>query len=109
MLDLLARYDRREGTTHARTYHDRAMAIAFAVAAIDPYTSEAELRAIERFRATLRRAGAPVRRRAEARRPRRTATAARGSRSSRPSPSSRRPGPSRSSWPSSTTWSASPG
>ena len=59
MLDLLARYDRREGTAHARTYHDRAMAIAFAVAAIDPYTSEAELRAIERFRATLRRAGAP--------------------------------------------------
>jgi Cdc6-like AAA superfamily ATPase len=59
MLDLLARYDRREGTTHARTYHDRAMAIAFAVAAIDPYTSEAELRAIERFRATLARAGAP--------------------------------------------------
>jgi hypothetical protein len=59
MLDLLARYDRREGTTHARTYHDHAMAIAFAVAAIDPYTSEAELRAIERFRATLRRAGAP--------------------------------------------------
>jgi Cdc6-like AAA superfamily ATPase len=60
MLDLLARYDRREGTTHARTYHDRAMAIAFAVAAIDPYTSEAELRAIERFRATLARAGAPA-------------------------------------------------
>src|SRR4051794_24418261 len=59
MLDLLARYDRREGTAHARTYHDRAMAIAFAVAAVDPYTSEAELRAIERFRATLARAGAP--------------------------------------------------
>jgi Cdc6-like AAA superfamily ATPase len=59
MLDLLSRYDRREGTTHARTYHDRAMAIAFAVAAVDPYTSEAELRAIERFRATLARAGAP--------------------------------------------------
>jgi hypothetical protein len=39
MLDLLARYDRREGTAHARTYHDRAMAIAFAVAALDPYTS----------------------------------------------------------------------
>ncbi|MBI2708646.1 MAG: AAA family ATPase [Actinobacteria bacterium] len=57
MLDLLARYDAREGTSHARTYHDRAMAIAFAVAAIDPYTTEAELRAIERFRATLARAG----------------------------------------------------
>lgn len=59
LLDLLARFDQREGTAHARTYHDRAMAIAFAVAAIDPYTSEAELAAIERFRATLRGAGAP--------------------------------------------------
>jgi len=59
MLDLLARFDSREGTGHARTYHDRAMAVAFGVAAIDPYTSEAELAAIERFRATLRRAGAP--------------------------------------------------
>jgi Cdc6-like AAA superfamily ATPase len=59
MVDLLARYDAREGTTHARTYHDCAMGIAFAVAAIDPYTSEAELQTIEQFRATLRRAGAP--------------------------------------------------
>ncbi len=60
MVDLLARYDQREGTSHARTYHDVAMAIAFAVAAIDPYTSEAEVKAIERFRATLGRAGAPA-------------------------------------------------
>jgi hypothetical protein len=58
MLDLLARYDARHGTTHARTYHDRAVGIAFAVAAIDPYTTEAELRAIERFRATMAAAGA---------------------------------------------------
>ncbi|HEU5151151.1 MAG TPA: AAA family ATPase [Iamia sp.] len=58
LLDLLARYDARHGTTHARTYHDRAVAIAFAVAAIDPYTTEDELRAIERFRATMARAGA---------------------------------------------------
>jgi AAA lid domain/ATPase family associated with various cellular activities (AAA) len=57
MLDLLARFDRREGTAHARTYHDRAMAVAYAVAAVDPYTSEFELRAIERFRATLAQAG----------------------------------------------------
>lgn len=58
LLDLLARYDARHGTTHARTYHDRAVAIAFAVAAIDPYTTEDELRAIERFRAAMATAGA---------------------------------------------------
>ncbi|CAN5483539.1 hypothetical protein BH24ACT4_BH24ACT4_16920 [soil metagenome] len=58
MLDLLARYDRKNGTDHARTYHDRAVAIAFAVAALDPYTTETELRAIERFRATMAGAGA---------------------------------------------------
>ncbi len=58
MLDLLARYDGRHGAEHARTYHDRAVAIAFAVAAIDPYTTEAEVRAIERFRAVMARAGA---------------------------------------------------
>ena len=58
MLDLLARYDRRHATVHARTYHDRAVAIAFAVAAIDPYTTEEELRAIEGFRTVMARAGA---------------------------------------------------
>lgn len=58
MLDLLARYDRRHGTEHARTYHDRAVAIAFAVAALDPYTTESELRTIERFRTTMAGAGA---------------------------------------------------
>ncbi len=58
MLDLLARADRRDGSAHARTYHDRAIAVAFAIAAIDPYTSEAELAAIEGFRATMARAGA---------------------------------------------------
>ena len=58
LLDLLARYDARHATTHARTYHDRAVAVAFAVAAIDPYTTEDELRAIERFRSSMARAGA---------------------------------------------------
>jgi Cdc6-like AAA superfamily ATPase len=58
LLDLLARYDARHATTHARTYHDRAVAIAFAVAAIDPYTTEDELRAIERFRTSMAKAGA---------------------------------------------------
>ncbi|HEX7135696.1 MAG TPA: AAA family ATPase [Iamia sp.] len=58
LLDLLARYDARHATAHARTYHDRAVAIAFAVAAIDPYTTEDELRAIERFRTSMARAGA---------------------------------------------------
>lgn len=60
LLDLLARYDRRHGTGHARTYHDRAVAIAFAVAAIDPYTTEGELRAIEGFRQVIARAGTDV-------------------------------------------------
>ncbi len=58
LLDLLARYDRRHGSSHARTYHDRAVAIAFAVAALDPYTTETELRTIERFRTTMAGAGA---------------------------------------------------
>lgn len=58
MLDLLARYDARHATGHARTYHDRAVAIAFAVAAVDPYTTEGELKAIEAFRASMARAGA---------------------------------------------------
>jgi len=58
LLDLLARYDRRHATDHARTYHDRAVAIAFAVAALDPYTTEAELKAIEDFRVVMARAGA---------------------------------------------------
>ncbi len=60
LLDLLARYDARHDTGHARTYHDRAVAIAFAVAAIDPYTTDDELRAISRFRTTMARVGAPA-------------------------------------------------
>ncbi len=60
LLDLLAAYDRRHATAHARTYHDRAVAIAFAVAAIDPYTTEDELRAIDRFRATMARAARTI-------------------------------------------------
>ena len=57
LFDLLVRYDQRHGTGHARTYHDRAVAIAFAVAALDPYTTEVELQTIERFRATMAKAG----------------------------------------------------
>ena len=58
MLDLLVRYDARHATAHARTYHDKATAIAFATAAVDPYTTEEELKAIDRFRRTMAGAGA---------------------------------------------------
>ena len=97
MFDLLARYDRREGTTHARTYHDRAMAIAFAVAAIDPYTSRG--RAPGDRALPGHPAAEPARRSGDEPKPGVPSAGdgrPRGRRSSRPSPSSRRPAPSRS-------------
>jgi Cdc6-like AAA superfamily ATPase len=53
LFDILVRADRRNGTANAKLYYDRAMALAFTVAAIDSHTSETELEAIEAFRGTL--------------------------------------------------------
>lgn len=53
MFELLCAADRSGGTRHARTYYERAVELAFAVAAIDLHTSDRELDAIERFRALL--------------------------------------------------------
>lgn len=53
MFDLLVDVDRARGTTHARTYYDRAIAIAFGIAAADVQTSDAELAAIERWRGQM--------------------------------------------------------
>lgn len=53
MFDLLVDVDRARGTTHARTYYDRALAVAFGIAAADVLTSEAELAAIETWRGQM--------------------------------------------------------
>lgn len=53
MFEVLLAADARSATTHARTYYTAAVEIAFAVAAIDLHTSEAELTAIEGFRGML--------------------------------------------------------
>jgi Cdc6-like AAA superfamily ATPase len=53
LFDILVKADARATTTNARTYYDRAMAIAFTVASLDSHTSETELGAIEAFRGLL--------------------------------------------------------
>jgi hypothetical protein len=53
MFRLLVDVDRAQGTTHARTYYDHALAIAFAVAAVDLHSAETEVRAIETWRGQL--------------------------------------------------------
>lgn len=53
MFEVLLAADERRGTSHARSYYGAAIEIAFAVAAIDLHSSEAELDGIERFRGQL--------------------------------------------------------
>jgi Cdc6-like AAA superfamily ATPase len=53
MFRLLLDVDRARGTGHARTYYDRALAVAFSVAAADIHTSETEVKAIEAWLAQL--------------------------------------------------------
>jgi hypothetical protein len=53
LLEVLVAADARHGSTWARTYHDAAVDLAFAVAALDLHTSRAELEGIERFRQVL--------------------------------------------------------
>ncbi|MGH9245146.1 MAG: AAA family ATPase [Acidimicrobiales bacterium] len=53
LFDILVRSDARHRTGHARTYYERALEIAFAVASLDLHTARDELEAIERFRGVL--------------------------------------------------------
>jgi hypothetical protein len=53
LFELLLAADRKQGTQHARSYYEHAVEVAFAVAAIDLHTSQAELEAVERFRGML--------------------------------------------------------
>ncbi len=53
LFEVLLAADAKSGLGVARGYYDHAVEIAFAIAAIDLHTSEAELAAIERFRGML--------------------------------------------------------
>lgn len=55
LFDVLATADAKHGTTHARTYYERAMEIAHEVCASDAHTSHLELAALEQLRSTLLR------------------------------------------------------
>ncbi|MEO6629465.1 MAG: hypothetical protein ABIP03_12970, partial [Aquihabitans sp.] len=50
MLEILTTADRRFGSAHARTYYDRALHLAFTVAALDASPSRPELQAIDDLR-----------------------------------------------------------
>ena len=50
MLDVFCRADKRFGTTHGRVYYDRALHLAFTVAALDASPSRDELQAIDGLR-----------------------------------------------------------
>lgn len=53
LLDVLVAADARHGSSWTRAYHDAAVDLAFAVAALDLHTSRSELEGIERFRQVL--------------------------------------------------------
>jgi Cdc6-like AAA superfamily ATPase len=53
MFRLLVDADRARHTTHARTYYDRALAIAFAMAAADVHSSTDEVTVIENWRGQM--------------------------------------------------------
>ena len=70
LFQLLVDADHRDGTVRSHAYYQRAIDLAFAIAAIDAHTSADELDTIERYRAVLltamdaagvRRPGAPAR------------------------------------------------
>jgi hypothetical protein len=50
MFEILVTADRRFGTSHSRNYYDRALNLAFTVAALEAAPSRAELQAIDHFR-----------------------------------------------------------
>lgn len=53
LFEILVSADRRFGTTHSRTYYDRAVHLAFTVAALEAAPSRPELEAIDSFRTRL--------------------------------------------------------
>jgi hypothetical protein len=53
LFEILVGADRRFGTAHARTYYDRALHLAFTVAALEAAPSRAELQAIDELRTLL--------------------------------------------------------
>ncbi|WP_426572185.1 AAA family ATPase [Aquihabitans sp. McL0605] len=53
MFEILVTADRRFGTDFSRTYYDRALNLAFTVAALEAAPSRAELQAIDRFRTDM--------------------------------------------------------
>lgn len=53
MFEILVAADRRFGTSHSRNYYDRALNLAFTVAALEAAPSRAELQAIDHFRNLL--------------------------------------------------------
>jgi energy-coupling factor transporter ATP-binding protein EcfA2 len=53
LFEILVSADRRFGTSHSRTYYDRALHLAFTVAALDAAPSRGELGAIDQLRSRL--------------------------------------------------------
>jgi hypothetical protein len=53
MFDILVAADQRFGTAHARDYYDRALHLAFTVAALEASPSRAELQAIDALRTRM--------------------------------------------------------
>ena len=53
LFDILVGQDHREGTRNSWRYYEHAMAIAYAVCALDHHPAQAELEAVDRFRALL--------------------------------------------------------
>jgi len=53
MFEILVAADRRFGTSHSRNYYDRALNLAFTVAALEAAPSRAELQAIDHYRNLL--------------------------------------------------------
>ncbi len=53
MFEILATADRKFATSHSRSYYDRALHLAFTVAALDAAPSRAELQAIDELRSLL--------------------------------------------------------
>ena len=60
LFETLRAFDSRRGSTHARTYANRAFRLGIALAAVDLVTSERELHAIEAMRGMLLRAASPA-------------------------------------------------
>ena len=53
LFDILVKTDSREGSNYSYVYYEQAMAVAHTVVSLDPYTTAAELAAIQKFRSLL--------------------------------------------------------